>query len=324
MAENLLKSLAGFQYQPYEAQGAILDPAAELGDAITVNGVYSGIYKRDTDFDALTVSDISAPQEEVLDYEVPHLTLTNRELTRQALSTKSEFKIQANQISAKVSKEGGAASSFGWSLKDDSWVVYSGSKAVLTATKNGLSVQGEIRATSGYIGGNSNGFTIGSKSIYNGVLSMSDTEHRGIYLGTDGIVLGKGAFKVDSNGNLTAKSGTFTGTVHAGKIDYGGDAGYFSGQGLSSGSASGGYRGQIGSSTITTANTNGGINTSLGYADFSNGVFNGWNTAGYVSATYGYFTHLVVNGTMYGYRQTRVMSADGKTPIYIYYLGAAT
>lgn len=275
MAENLLKSLAGFQYQPYEAQGAILDPAAELGDAITVNGVYSGIYKRDTDFDALTVSDISAPQEEVLDYEVPHLTLTNRELTRQALSTKSEFKIQANQISAKVSKEGGAASSFGWSLKDDSWVVYSGSKAVLTATKNGLAVQGEIRATSGYIGGNSNGFTIGSKSIYNGVLSMSDTDHRGIYLGTDGIVLGKGAFKVDSNGNLTAKSGTFTGTVHAGKIDYGGDAGYLDGSGLASHSV---YGSQIGYSTISTAYTSEGINTSLGYADYAYGCVNGWNT----------------------------------------------
>ena len=278
MAENLLKSLAGFQYQPYEAQGAILDPAAELGDAITVNGVYSGIYKRDTDFDALTVSDISAPQEEALDYEVPHLTLTNRELTRQVLSTKSEFKIQADQISAKVNKEGGAASSFGWSLKDDSWVVYSGSKAVLTATKNGLSVQGEIRATSGYIGSDSNGFTIGSKSIYNGVLSMSDTEHKGIYLGTDGIVLGKGAFKVDSNGNLTAKSGTFTGTVHAGKIAYGGNAGYFSGQGLSSGSVRGGYGGQIGSNTITTVNTNSGINTSLGYADYAYGCLKGWNT----------------------------------------------
>lgn len=296
MAENLLKSLAGFQYQPYEAQGAILDSAAELGDAITVNGVYSGIYKRDTDFDALTVSDISAPQEEAIDYEVPHLTLTNRELTRQALSTKSEFKIQANQISAKVSKEGGAASSFGWSLKDDSWVVYSDSKAVLTATKNGLAVQGEIRATSGYTGGNSNGFTIGSKSIYNGVLSMSDTEHRGIYLGTDGIVLGKGAFKVDSNGNLTAKSGTFTGTVQAGKIDYGGDAGYFSGQGLSSGSVSGGYGGQIGSSTITTANTNGGINTSLGYADFANSAFNHWVTVPSLEVGNMYLNNVLFNG----------------------------
>lgn len=308
MAENLLKSLAGFQYQPYEAQGAILDPAAELGDAITVNGVYSGIYKRDTDFDALTVSDISAPQEEAIDYEVPHLTLTNRELTRQALSTKSEFKIQADQISAKVSKEGGAASSFGWSLKDDSWVVYSDSKAVLTATKNGLAVQGEIRATSGYIGGNSNGFTIGSKSIYNGVLSMSDTEHRGIYLGTDGIVLGKGAFKVDSNGNLTAKSGTFTGTVQAGKIDYGGDAGYFSGRGLSSGSVSGGYGGQIGSSTITTANTNGGINTSLGYADFANSAFNHWVTVPSLEVGNMYLNNVLFNGNW-----VRTVIIDGFT-----------
>ena len=127
-----------------------------------------------------------------------------------------------------------------------------------------------------YRGWKANGFTIGSKSIYNGVLSMSDTEHRGIYLGTDGIVLGKGAFKVDSNGNLTAKSGTFTGTVQAGKIDYGGDAGYLDGSGLASHSV---YGSKIGYNTISTAYTSGGINTSLGYADFANGVFNGWNTA---------------------------------------------
>ena len=146
---------------------------------------------------------------------------------------------------------------------------------------------------------------------------MSDTEHRGIYLGTDGIVLGKGAFKVDSNGNLTAKSGTFTGTVHAGKIDYGGDAGYFSGQGLSSGSVSGGYGGQIGGSTITTANTNGGINTSLGYADYANSAFNHWVTVPSLEVGNMYLNNVLFNGNwvrtvmINGFLQSNILLIPG-------------
>ena len=255
MAENILKSLSGFQYQPYTAQGAILDPAAELGDAVTINGVYSGIYQRDTDYSALTTSDISAPQDEALDYETPHLTLTNRELTRQAATTKAEFKVTANQISTKVSKEGGDNSSFGWTLTDNQWKVCSGSKEILVANKDGLKVSGNITAKSGYIGNDSNGFTIEKNNIHNGVLSMSDAEHRGIYLGTDGIVLGKGKFKVDSSGNLTATSGKFTGTVYANQIQAGGEAGYISGSQVGSYTISGGSGGNLASGTVAYGNT---------------------------------------------------------------------
>ena len=46
MANNMLQSLTGYQYQPYEAQGALLDPAAELGDAANIRGNYGGIYTR--------------------------------------------------------------------------------------------------------------------------------------------------------------------------------------------------------------------------------------------------------------------------------------
>ena len=80
---------------------------------------------------------------------------------------------------------------------------------------------------------------------------------------------------MDSAGNLTAASGTFTGAVHAGNIQYGGNAGYFSGGGIAGGSI---YGNRLVGNTITTAYTSGGINASLGFADYANGVFNGWNT----------------------------------------------
>lgn len=60
---------------------------------------------------------------------------------------------------------------------------------------------------------------------------------------------------------------------------------------ISSGAVTGGSGGKIGGGTITTANTGGGINTSLGYADFANSVFSGTDTASYVGCN-----TLVVNG----------------------------
>jgi hypothetical protein len=70
----------------------------------------------------------------------------------------------------------------------------------MAVNSSGLSVKGQITATSGYIGSESSGFNIGSTAIYNGMTSMSDTTHNGIYLGTDGIALGQGKFKVTKNG----------------------------------------------------------------------------------------------------------------------------
>ena len=50
MAQNILESIRGFQYQPYTAEGAMLDPAAELGDGVTANNVYGGIYTKKIKF----------------------------------------------------------------------------------------------------------------------------------------------------------------------------------------------------------------------------------------------------------------------------------
>ena len=54
------------------------------------------------------------------------------------------------------------------------------------------------------------------------------------------------------------------------------DNGYFSGSGLESHTVSGN---RLQYNTVSTSYTSGGINTSLGYADYANGVFNGWNKA---------------------------------------------
>lgn len=301
-ARDILARLQGFQYQPFTANGAMMNPAAELGDAVTVNGVYSGIYQYTTEYGRLFKTDVSAPQDEEVDHEYPYETYGDRKIVRKFLETKAEFEVQSDEISAKVSQVGGNNTSFGWRLTSDGFVLTSRNTEVFKANNSGITVQGEIRATSGYIGNATNGFKITSNAIYNGVLSMTDTAHYGVYLGTDGITLGKGAFKVDSQGNVTASSlklnggqinignkfivdsqgnlsassGTFSGTVYAGNISNNGGTSYAWGDNiLATASVGGGWGGAIGYDTVSTANTVEGINDSLANGDYAAGLFTG-------------------------------------------------
>ena len=81
-------------------------------------------------------------------------------------------------------------------------------------------IEGTIKANDGYIGGE-NGFTIKSSDgigrIYSGSKSVFSSNNSGVYIGTDGISLGKNSpFSVDSDGNLTANSGTIGGAKISG------------------------------------------------------------------------------------------------------------
>lgn len=311
MADSILRLVKGFQYQPYSAEGAQVDPAAEIGDGIAVNSVYSGLYKQSLRYDSLSLSSIAAPTEQAIDHEYPYKSRPNKEITKetrllrsalrvqadritaevqereeQGRSLQSSLDLQAGQIAARVEKTGGDSSAFGWVLDDSSWTIKANSTDILRATKSGLEVYGKVTATSGKIGG----FDITADALSYNNQTWGGTNSTGIYVGPNGIQLGKN-FKVDAAGNLTAASGVFTGSVRAGSIQYGGDNGYLSGEGIGSHSITGG---QIGYNTISTAYTSSGINTSLGYADFSNGVFGGWNTAPYL-----YVDSLHVDSYMY-------------------------
>ena len=338
IAEDLLSKIKGFQYQPYIANDAILDPAAELGDGIDANNIYSGIYTNNVKFGRDYRATVSAPEDERIDHEYPYVPKQERKVTRSLRQLTAELKVQAglisaevtdrkteteklfaqlavqsDQIAAKVEKSGGDPSSFGWVLDDSSWTIKANSIDILKATKSGLEVYGKVTATSGKIGG----FDITADALSYNNQTWGGTNSTGIYVGPNGIQLGKN-FKVDALGNLTAASGTFTGRVQAGNIDYGDTAGYFSGGGIASGSI---YGNRLRANTVTTAYTSGGINTSLGFADFANGVFGGWNTASYL-----YVNSLHVNNHMYlgQYRISResytFKDGDGNQRT-LYYMG---
>lgn len=295
IANNILQSIKGFQYQPMTAEDALVDPSIEIGDGISANGVYSGVYSLETKFNSNLPTTVSAPADEELYEEHTYIPKTEREVTRKFLDFQSQFRIQdgkisaeveerksdtksiratlevqAGQITAKVNKNDGSSSTFGWALETASWRIFSGSNTVLKADKNGLEVKGVIRATSGEIGG----FKITSNSLTYNNHTWGGTNSNGIYIGPSGIQLGKN-FKVDSAGNLSAASGTFSGNVYAGNIQYGGSAGYMSGGGISSGSISGN---RLVANTVSTAYTSSGINASLANADYAYGCVKGWNT----------------------------------------------
>ena len=222
VAAKLLQRLKGYQYQPYSAQDALVDPAAEMGDAISVNDVYGGIYTRERTFGRLMITDVSAPNDEEINHEYKWETPTERKLKREMEDVRATFAIQSDRIEARVAKIGGNNNSFGWVLTDSGHTWYSGSKQVMKVSSSGLEITGKITATSGYIGNGSQGFEISSRSLFNGMTSLNDTTHNGVYVGVDGISLGRGNFKVDASGNLTARRGTF-GSL---SVDSGGTSSY--------------------------------------------------------------------------------------------------
>ena len=318
MANNLLAQMRGFSYQPYTAEGAILDPASELGDAVSVNGTYSGIYKMETKFDSNCAANISAPSDEEIDYEYQYQSKQSRDVKRKnkqfaaqlsiqqdsisaeveerksdIKTVKSTLEVQSSQITAKVNKQEGNSSTFGWTLETDSWRIFAGTSTVLKATKDGLEVKGKITATSGTIGG----FAINGDCISYNNQTWGGTNTVGIYIGPYGIQLGN-YFKVDSMGNLTAYSGKFEGLVSAQNIKFGEDGGYFDGAGISEGSISGGWGGKLSYSTLTNYNLIEGINLSLGYADAFYGATQGDSVYEFYTS-YLYTAYLYVDGNRY-------------------------
>ena len=105
MADNILTALENVVYIPAQAQDAILDPAAELGDGITMGSVYTVLGQMDLEFDSLMTSDGGAPgqaeQESEYQYQSPVLSQINYEIAQ----TRSEITKTATEIRLEVENE---------------------------------------------------------------------------------------------------------------------------------------------------------------------------------------------------------------------------
>ena len=100
MVNALLQTMKGYQYQAYKAGAANIDPAAELGDGVTVGGIYSPLSKLSDDGRGYT--DISSPGELEMEDEYPSGGYITQEFNRKIAETRSTITKTSEEINLKV------------------------------------------------------------------------------------------------------------------------------------------------------------------------------------------------------------------------------
>lgn len=141
MVNTILANVKGYEYQMYAGDDAAIDPSFELGDGVTVGGIYSVISKVDDDGSGYAT--LSAPGEEELEDEYPASGPMTQEFNRQIADTRSTITKTAEEIRLEVENElEGISSSFTVELNkitariDDA----EGSIEVAITTLDGLTV----------------------------------------------------------------------------------------------------------------------------------------------------------------------------------------
>lgn len=100
MVNALLQTMKGYRYQAYEAGAANIDPAAELGDGVTVGGIYSPLSKLSDD--GRGYAGISSPGEAEMEDEYPSDGYITQEFNRKIAETRSTITKTSEAIMLKV------------------------------------------------------------------------------------------------------------------------------------------------------------------------------------------------------------------------------
>lgn len=138
MANNLLATLQGYSYQGLEANGAKVSPIAELGDGITVNGLYTQLAYQNIRFSTGEVMDVAAPGKTETLHEYQTEGYTTQQFTHQIAETRSEIRKTSEDITLLVENEiQGLSSQFTVQLGEIS--------AELTDEINGLSASVDLK-----------------------------------------------------------------------------------------------------------------------------------------------------------------------------------
>lgn len=107
MAESVLLFVQGFAYRPFEAEDARLDPAAELGDYLEIDGISVLLASAVTYMDLLCAADISAPADEEIDHEYPYIDPTTRQIDRKIAQNRSLIEKTSEEIRMEVESQAG-------------------------------------------------------------------------------------------------------------------------------------------------------------------------------------------------------------------------
>lgn len=105
MAQYILSQVRGYAHKGYEGSNALMNPAAELGDGVTVDGYYIPLIQQDTAFDSLLTSEISAPDADEIEDEYPYKSPSEKQIERKIAATRSMITKTAEEIRLEVSNE---------------------------------------------------------------------------------------------------------------------------------------------------------------------------------------------------------------------------
>lgn len=105
MAQHILTQVNGYVYRPYEAANALIDPAAELGDGVTIGGVYSVLAQTNIILDGLYSADIAAPTDDEIEDEYPYISPLERQVRKNYQNARSLISKTADEIRFEVENE---------------------------------------------------------------------------------------------------------------------------------------------------------------------------------------------------------------------------
>lgn len=105
MANALLQQLSGYEYQGIEANGAIVTPIAELGDGLTINGIYTQLAYQNIRFSTGEVMDVAAPGKNETLHEYQTEGETSKWFSHQIAETRSQITKTSEEIMLEVENE---------------------------------------------------------------------------------------------------------------------------------------------------------------------------------------------------------------------------
>lgn len=222
MANNLLATLQGYSYQGLEANGAKVSPIAELGDGITVNGLYTQLAYQNIRFSTGEVMDVAAPGSNETLHEYKTEGETTKQFTHQIAETRSLISKTSEEILLKVENElQGLSSSFSVQLQQIQSQVtgLNGQVSSITQKVDNITLSVSNGSTSSSISLSVGGVTVSSQTIQmNGLVTFT-----GLANGTttiDGACIKTGtieASRIDTD-SLYVNAANITGSLTIGQL----------------------------------------------------------------------------------------------------------
>jgi len=205
-AELAFSRLHGYCFRPFELEGALIDPATEIGDMLIVDDSMYQITMIEWNISPHITADVSAPPDDEVDHEYPYLTKTDRTYNKvQTLQNDyeeaySEIVQEVGEINIEVGKKVGSDEIISKINLSPEAIVIQANRIDMTGTVTftDLDTPGQASITGSNIKGGT--LTLGGEDNISGLLIVND------YYGAP-------ATKIDYLGIYT-NSLNATGSVH--------------------------------------------------------------------------------------------------------------